>query len=66
MGCQIYLSRLALCDMGIDLGGCEVGMAQKLLNNPQVGATIEEMGSKAMAHHVGEYPFTKSCRYGIS
>ncbi len=62
MGCQIYLSRLVLCDMGIDLGGCEVGMTQEFLNNPQVSATVKEVGGKAMAHHVGEYPFTKSCR----
>ena len=39
-------------NVGVDLGGADVGVAQQFLNNAQVGAMLEEMGGEAVAQHV--------------
>jgi hypothetical protein len=36
-------------DVGIDLGGGDVGVAEQLLNGADVGAGFQEMGGKAVA-----------------
>jgi hypothetical protein len=66
MGRKINLSRLGLGDMGIDLGSSEIYMTQKLLNHPQVGTTVQKMGSKAMAQHVRVNSLVKPSLNGIS
>ena len=43
----------AFFDMGVDLGGGDVGMAEQFLDDAQVGASAEQMGRKAVAHEVG-------------
>jgi len=39
--------------MGVDLGGAEAFVAEKLLNDPEVGAAIEEVGGEGVAEGVG-------------
>ena len=36
-------------DMGIDLGGGNIGMAQHDLHGPEIGAMFQEMAGKGMA-----------------
>lgn len=38
--------------MGIDLGRADAGVAQKLLDDPQVGAMLQEMRGKTMPQAV--------------
>lgn len=35
--------------MGVDLGGCDVAVAEHRLHAPEVGAVHEQVGCKAMA-----------------
>ena len=37
-----------LIDVGIDLRGGDIGMAEQFLNDAQVGATAEQVGSEAV------------------
>jgi len=39
--------------MSVDLGRRDIGMTQQELNDTQVGAVIDQMGSKRMAQGVG-------------
>ena len=39
-------------DMGVDLGGAEVGVAEKLLDAAEVGAVVEEVGGEAVPEFV--------------
>ncbi len=41
--------QLARLDMGVDLGGLDAGMTEHFLNEPQVGATRQEMSCKAVS-----------------
>ena len=41
-------------DMGIDLGRRDVGVAQKFLNDAEVGAVFEKVGGVRVPHEVGE------------
>ena len=66
MGGKINLSCLGLGDMGIDLGSSEIDMTQELLNHPQVGTAVQEMGSEAMAQHVRVNSLVKPSLNGIS
>ncbi len=40
-------------DVGIDLGGGEVAVAEQHLHDPQVGAVIEQMGGEGVTQGVG-------------
>src|SRR4051812_28389543 len=40
------------CDMRIDLRGRDVGVAEKELDHPQVGAMVDEMRRKGVPQHV--------------
>ena len=42
-----------LVDVGIDLGGGDVGVAEHFLDDAEVGAVVEEMGGEAVAELVG-------------
>ena len=37
-----------LIDVGVDLGGGDVGMPQEFLNNTEVSPVFEEMGGEGM------------------
>ena len=39
--------------MGINLGGGQVAMAEQLLDAPQVGAAVEQVGGEAVPQGVG-------------
>jgi hypothetical protein len=39
--------------MGVNLGSGEIGMAQQHLHHPQIGAMVEQMGSKGVAQGMG-------------
>ena len=39
-------------DMGIDLGGRNVGVAEHRLDGPQICAMIQQMGREGMPQHV--------------
>ncbi len=40
-------------DMGVDLGGADVGVAEHGLNGAEVGAVHEEVGGEAVTEGVG-------------
>lgn len=42
-----------LVDVGVDLGGGDVGMAKHFLDNAKIGAVIEEVSGEAVAELVG-------------
>ena len=39
-------------DMSIDLSGCDIGVAKKRLEHPQIGAPCQQMRGKGMAKHM--------------
>ena len=39
-------------DVGVDLGGADVGMAEHFLDGPEVSAMIEEVGGEGVPEHV--------------
>ena len=45
-------SQPLLDDMGVDLGGRDVGVAEKLLHDPEVGAVLEEVAGEGMPEHM--------------
>lgn len=36
-------------DVGVDLGGGDVGVAEHFLDGPEVGAVVQEMGGEGVA-----------------
>ena len=42
-------------DMGIDLRGGYIGVAEHLLDRAQVGSVVEEVGGERVAQHVGRH-----------
>ena len=42
-----------LVDVGVDLGGGDVGVAEHFLDDAEVGAVVEEVGGEAVAELVG-------------
>ncbi len=40
-------------------------MSQKILYYPEIGASVEQVGGKGMAHYMGENPCLKPCLPGI-
>lgn len=53
-----------LVDVGVDLGGGDVGVAEHFLDNAEVGAVIEEVGGKAVAELVGMDFLGEACGGG--
>ncbi len=39
--------------MSVDLGGLETGVTKQLLDDPEVGAPVEKMGSEGVAESMG-------------
>ena len=44
-------------DVGVNLGGGDVGVTEHFLDGAEIGAVIHEVGSEAVAEHVGRYVF---------
>ena len=42
-----------LVDVGVDLGGGDIGVAEHFLDDAEVGAVVEEVGGEAVAELVG-------------
>lgn len=43
----------AFFDVGVNLRGRDVGVAEEFLNDAQVGAAAEQVGGEAVAHKMG-------------
>jgi hypothetical protein len=39
-------------EMGVDLGGGNIGMAQQGLDSPQIGSVLDHMGGATVTHDV--------------
>ena len=54
-GVKFFMNRVEslLIDVSIDLRGGDIGMAEQFLNDAQVGATAEQVGSEAVAQEGG-------------
>lgn len=53
-------------DMGIDLGGRNVGMAQEHLHSPQVRTVVEQVSGKGMTKAMWRELEVNACRPGIA
>ena len=53
MGLVIHLFELFDTVVGIDLCGTQRGVSQQLLDHPDIGTAVQQMGSKRMSQHVG-------------
>lgn len=42
-----------LVDVGVDLGGRDVGVAEEFLNDAEIGTVLEEVGGEGVAKEVG-------------
>jgi hypothetical protein len=51
-------------DVGIDLGGGDVGMTEHHLHGAEVGAAGQKVGGKGVAEHVRTDILADSCRQG--
>ncbi len=53
-GCadRITWAQVILGDMGVDLGGGDIGMTQQGLDAAQVRAALHQMGGEGMAQHM--------------
>ena len=47
------LFQALVVDMGINLGGGDIGMSQQFLNDPQVGSVLKQVGSEGVAQEMG-------------
>ena len=56
-------SETRLVDMGVDLGGRDVRMAQHRLHGPQVRAVVQQMGRERMAEHMGADPLRRNASF---
>jgi len=43
-------------DVGVDLGGRDVGVAEQLLDGPQIGTAVEQVAGEGVAQDVGAHP----------
>jgi len=52
----VDLSQALPIHVGVNLCGGNLGMAQDLLDDAQVGASRQHVRGKAVAHRMGSYP----------
>ena len=52
MGGEVGLAPALVGDVGVDLGGREVGVAEHLLDAAQVGAALEQVGGEGVAEQM--------------
>src|SRR5713101_5340682 len=50
------LAQMAFGQMGVNLGGRDIAVAEHLLHRAQIGAAFEQMSRKAVAQGVGTHP----------
>ena len=56
---------VAVGDVGVDLGGADVGVTEECLDRAQVGAITKQVGGEAVADHVGSDSFRDAGFDGI-
>lgn len=61
----MYLAEVGVGDVGIDLGGGDVGVAEHGLDGAKVGAVHEEIGGEAVAEGVGGDVFRDASFAGV-
>lgn len=44
---------MLICEVGINLGGADVGVAEEALDGAEIGAVHEEIGSEGMTESMG-------------
>ena len=49
----VEASQPLLVDVGVDLGGRDVGVAEHRLDRAEVGAVLEQVGGEAVPQHMG-------------
>src|SRR5258707_1026563 len=49
----VLFENMGTVDFGIDLGGREAGVAEQLLDDPEIGTGTQEMSGEGMAEGVG-------------
>src|SRR5204863_10113383 len=52
MGLVVDTAQALAADVGVDLRGSQVGVAEQLLHGPEVGAPVEQMGGEGVAQGV--------------
>ena len=52
----VHGAEVLAVDVGVDLGGGEVGVAEHLLDRAEVGAALEQVGGEAVAERVRRDP----------
>jgi hypothetical protein len=57
----VDLLKALLVNMGVNLGGRDIGMPQKLLDDPQVCSVLKKVGCEGVAQEVGIDFLRESC-----
>lgn len=52
MGFVVHLGQVLKIQMGVDLGGGDIGVTEQLLHQTQVTAGFEHMAGKGVAQHM--------------
>src|SRR4051812_24085501 len=50
---MISIKQSALCDMGVQLCGSQISVAEQLLDTAQIGTTVQQVGREAMPQGMG-------------
>ena len=53
MGLAVDVLQLLADDLGVDLGGGDVGVSQHFLNGAQVGPVLQQVGRKGVTQGMG-------------
>jgi hypothetical protein len=53
VGVVVSVAEAFFCDVGVDLGGGEGGVAEEGLDGTEVGPVVEEMSGKGVTEFVG-------------
>ena len=64
MGLPIRIPHVAPEEVGVELGRCDIGMAEEFLHDTQVCPAIEEMRRKRVAQRMGMDLTPEACRDG--
>jgi len=48
----VHLAQARGRDVGVDLRGSDVGMAEKRLHDAEIGAVVQEVAGEGVAEHV--------------
>lgn len=57
----VDVAKMGVGDVGVDLSGADVGVAEERLDRAEVGAVDEEVGGEGVAEGVGGNVFGNAC-----